>query len=382
MRLFKYVFAITLIALCSCDRDTEFEGGGEEQEIIIPTGDYIFFDLERVTRGTSIVDYLRDEFSVLGYKYTGEWKSAKSQATQNANGVFDTKPQKVTWNGTVHTYTPIKEWDVNSTYSFFAWYPHNLSANGGNSTINTHVGNPYITYSLGDDISDPSKHIDVLTAYIVDQKVDLSISSTKSVALRMHHRLSKLNLVAASYVNAESVGLDKGVTANVKIAKLDLILDNLLYDGVKIPLNEDPNTTDATDKMVGTNARGSKTVTYSNLVTNKTLDYYNKNVGPTKLTEDKDIKNALFLIPQNEALSCKAVVTYDIVDDNGSSLWDDIYEDVLNAPDKTQEATIFIDKLESGVPYAIQLIFTKSGVTANVIQSLQWEDTNVNHEFE
>ena len=370
MRRFNYIAILTiaLVSLCGCEHDTNLEN--EDININIPTDGYIFFDTEVNSRGVLIENYLQDNFKVLGYRYLNAWSSEEAQAKQTKEfshngstitmGVFGNTPQEqlVEWKDNVHTYSPMKEWDKDLTYSFFAWYPSNIPSSGI-----SHEGNPYVTYTL--DLTDPANHIDVMTACVIDTKS----SSSKSVSFNMQHRLSALDIIARSYVNADALNMNAGETAKVKINSVGIDFSNLLYDGATIPLN----TRDNSETLKGTNTNNSdKSVSFSPIIGNVTMNYYENDEDIAYLTNDAG-KTMLF-IPQAESLTCAVNVSYDIVDGNGNVIQG--YDDI------TSTTNISIKELKEGTYYYMLLNFTKSGVTVVVQEADEWKDKDVKHEFE
>ena len=372
MNKFRYILAVVLVALCGCEQDTMIEI--EENETIVPSNGYIFFDTEKITRGVAVQNYLQDDFHVLGYKYQGEWSLVKPQASQNTYGVFDNKPQLVAWdeNSGSHSYTPMKEWDIASTYSFFAWYPKDKCTCSGVA----YEGNPYIIYTL--DKTDPTKQVDVLTACVIDRKVNLSDASSKSVSFMMKHRVSALDVIARSYVNATTLGLGDERTAQVKINAVNLAFSNLLYDKVKIPLN----TNDANEQLEGSNTGSGTTLTFNAIAGNRLVNYYNNSNDVANLTYEQE--KTMFLIPQAEELSCTLTVNYDIVNENGISIWDEVYATTPDdeKPNKVQTSNVSIRELVEGRYYYLLINVTKSGISVVVLEAEAWDDQNVEHEFE
>lgn len=372
MNRFKYIFiAIVCSALCACEHVVTYEEGKENNtDIYIPPYGYIFFDTELSTRGVPIENALTDNFYVLGYKYMGDWATIKPQVSQNAYGLFTDKPQLVMYEKGMHTYTNTKPWSVDSTYSFYAWYPANndiISWCGAG-----HIGNPYIVYKFR-DISDPKTHVDVMTASVVNHKMDPSIVASKSVSLNMAHRLSSLDILARSYVNAAALGYT-GSEARVQIESLTLKMDGLLYNTVTIPLHPE-------DQMVPGNDRNSTSVTFKNFISSAKVIVYNNNSDNIAQITKNDT-TTMFLIPQEQEITCTVTVKYDIVNENGVSVWDKVYKDPANTPSKTQTQEVKIKRLQERYPYYLLLNFTKAGLNLILLEAESWEDDNVHHEFE
>ncbi len=244
-----FIFIFGLIALCGCEQKTLTQGGvDDEEDFTIPSGSYIFFNVDNPTRAALKVGQLTEPFYVLGYKYTSAdgWKAAKAQASQNKliddftdykgaiitdarMGVFglddrysegydpdtsDNSPDKqlVEYeysNGVhLHKYSPLQEWEPNLTYSFFAWYPTNLEFNTGATKSDgspiapvDFEGNPYITYNLPQGEGARAAMADVMTACKIDAKKRHGVN----VNLTMEHRLSVLDIQAVNIISAVDI---------------------------------------------------------------------------------------------------------------------------------------------------------------------------------
>lgn len=380
MRWVNYIL-LGLFVITGCDN--RIDPDKEKDENIVATNKYIFFDTERLTRGTSIENYLYDNFYVIGYKYVGDWLAVRPQASQTNNGVFDNKPQTVTYNNSAHSYKPLKKWDEQSTYSYFAWYPTSASLcndNGGSYT----EGEPYIKYTI--DKSNPGNHMDILTACVIDRRVNWQDVSSKTVSFNMKHRLSALDIVARSYVNAASFDVAGVNTANVVIRSINITLGNsaanatnsLLYDTAIIPLNtNDRELTLKGGKSTGYNG----VITYNTISSNVAVDYYSSSINLANITSNDG--KTMFLIPQESPSKCIMTVTYDIVGADGTtSVWDTVYQGVGDAPNKTQTQEVDIKRLQEGMRYYLLVNITKSGVSVVVLDTEAWDDKKVDYEFE
>ena len=301
-----FIFIFGLIALCGCEQKTLTQGGvDDEEDFTIPSGSYIFFNVDNPTRAALKVGQLAEPFYVLGYKYTSAdgWKAAKAQATQNRQitftdykqtenvtapmGVFgladryndavtDATPnipdkQFVGYDGGVHSYSPLQEWEPNLTYSFFAWCPTSLKVNGeenSNVDYRTVEGNPYINYSIANGAGFVGREMmyDVMTACKIDAKKRHGVN----VNLTMEHRLSVLDIQAVNIISAVDIkeiwnnevkvttegfttnggnlatlinGISEDDKVTVTINSLTLNLSKL-YRKARISLNTDEETCD------------------------------------------------------------------------------------------------------------------------------------------
>ena len=355
-----HTIIFTIVALCSCEHNDVLENEGIN--IPIPENGYILFDSEINSRGNLIHGetdqrLLFDDFNVLGYKYkANDWYTAKAMLT-TSNDVFDTKPQLVTYVNGTHTYTNVKEWE-NYTYSFFAWYPKDLT------TIVPYNGTPYITYTL--DLNNPANHVDVMTACVINRLP----SSVKSVQLNMEHRLAALDITATSHIKTTDFGRE----ATVVISSVSIELTNLLYNKVDIPLNTDINPLNNETLKGALQNNTTTTVNFGNrnlLGDNKILLAANSTVN---LTCNDNVANTMILIPQDQDLKGRVTVTYAIVDANNNVLAEE-------SSFPSQEVTI--GNLARNTRYELLLNFTKSGVSVEAIKGANWDtDINVEHEFE
>ena len=236
-----FIFIFALFALCGCEQKTIIQGGdGDDEDVVFPSGSYIFFNVDNPTRADLKVGQLTEPFSVLGYKYTSKdgWKAAKAQASQNRTiefidytgaqitapmGVFeladrysegydpatsDNSPDKdkVEYSNGAHKYSPLQEWEPNLTYSFFAWYPFDLLVNKKENKDYREVeGNPYIDYSIADEdgtgFVSRENMFDVMTACKIDAKKRQGVN----VNLTMEHRLSVLDIQAVNIISAVDI---------------------------------------------------------------------------------------------------------------------------------------------------------------------------------
>ena len=388
------ISALSLAALSSCSQDNVIEDA-EEQGTVIPSEGYIYFDSKLPqTRALVPSGPLKHSFNVLGYRYPSSWTAVKPQAKQtlrvsytdnngteilasdktkdNLVGVFgiehtegkdytDEEPgvQTVSYSGGLHSYTPMQGWKKKLFYSFFAWYPTSLVANGGNSN---HEGSPYITYTLPDD---QASMADVLTAC----EIDYSMSKGKSVTLQMNHRLSALDIRANSVITAQALldnqytefaGVQTTSPVTVNITGITLTLNDI-YTQATIPLEH----TAANGNIVTGSVPADQTYTYSNFSEGKGDVAYNVT---SSVVRDSEM---LILIPQSQPIQASISVAYS-----------------LSCEDKTKTGfsaskNFEISDLESGVFHYLELSFTKSGLFVKAEKAVTWEvQPDVEHTFE
>lgn len=450
-----FIFIFGLIALCGCEQKTLTQGGvDDEEDFTIPSGSYIFFNVDNPTRAALEVGQLTEDFYVLGYKYTSTdgWSAAKAKASQNATikftdykganitapmGVFglsdryndavtDATPnipdkQFVGYDGSVHSYSPLQEWEPNLTYSFFAWYPTSLKVNGeenSNVDYRTVEGNPYINYSIaeGAGFVGREKMYDVMTACKIDAKKRHGVN----VNLIMEHRLSVLDIQAVNIISAVDIkeiwnnevkvttegftpnggnlatlinGISEDDKVTVTINSLTLNLSKL-YRKARISLNTDEETCDYKKDANGQLIK--ETIIVSDPVSNVNFSFvYGSETNAENdgkiayyydLTAAEDAKvkqlvnsdKKLILIPQNEPITAKLTVEYTI-ECNGVSK---TYEIPRTEESVQLKAEATIAKLDEGCHHYLELSFSKNGLFVVAKSHETWDDFTIKHDFE
>lgn len=310
---------------------------------VIPKNGYIFFDTEVTSRGTLIEERLKDNYGVLGYKYASDWSTAKVQATPNVfddPSVSDDKYNpKVIWDGTKHSYTPLKQWQSRQKYSFFAYYPYELSPSAADKE-----GNPYVTYTLASR-QDATLLFDVMTAQVIDTD-----GTSGNVNFTMKHRLSAIDVIARNF-------MENGIS--VEVSDVSIHFDNLLYDNVQIPLNyeEEP------DLVYGATSN-TPTATYPLFSEKTTID------SGSEATFTANGKS-MIVIPQKDFLKGEITLTY-----KNSKADAVVNENKVIPFDMGKE-------IMPGRRYGIQLTFTEEDVTIAIVESEEWaEIEDIYHEFE
>lgn len=359
----KYILMMVgLVLAIGCDHanlDVSSDNNDNNQVVDIPEYGYIYFDGMAETKGvlyeTSADDNrLKADFGVIGYTHSyNSWIDAESQATPN---VFF--QQKITWDGNVHTYSPIQTWHGKQLYAFFAYYPYNLT-----TSTKTLEGNPYIYFTF--KRSSLSDQVDVMTGHNIDADY-----RTRSVGFDMKHRLTAVDVVANNLYTDQD---------EIKITSITIKLNNLLYDEVNIPMNMRDIT--GLDYAYG-------------MATNKTATFNLMPIGTASLTIGKqtntaltssDRKTTMILIPQEQ-----------YIDTNGDDVKEDFtmtgsvnvaYQTIKNGtPTNTIAAKDYpftVNRsLISGYRYYIQLNFAAGDITIAILESDLWEEENVKHDFE
>ena len=391
MKKLIYISLCASLFFCSCEKSPVADNPGrDENEILVPIGDYIQFNTEALTRGTLINGgTLQDNFDVLGYKYSSSWDAAKVQATPE---VFKRKVgvkeydhvETISYNraGGYHDYSDPVEWTADK-YAFFAYYPCEDKAIV--TTSRTEVeGTPYIDYVL--DVSNVLAHKDVMTACVKDTHKQ---ASKQGVNLTMQHRLSALDFVGYSYVDAKAVNelnknypgwtnIPENTPVEIVIDELTITLKNLAYNKVRISLDksEDLNQlTEEIEAMIPSNTNNS--TSYEFTYVSESQDPFMFENGVTTIlsqTLNEDMENGcpMILIPQNTELICYVDIIYRIKAG-------DLYS---NNEYSVQDSIKITNGLAEGVYSYILIGFTKTGIHLKVEQSALWDEINVDHQFE
>lgn len=417
-KLYKIlVFVFAFIALCGCERNNPPQGGNGG-DIFIPSGNYIYFNVNPLSRGSLINESLPYDFSVVGYNYQSNWGTAMVQASQSAtisyeiNGAIETPfigvfydtidtiiadkkgVQLVQYDNGVHKYTyggsdnkdNYKEWNGNLTYAFFAWYPDSLDFNtDAKKSDETPIdpadyeGNPYIRYTLPTGEGARANMVDVMTAC----KIDVTKYNGSSVNFDMQHRLAALDIYGNNIITLEALqkaqpdsvytGMtdDNTIITVENITGLTLTLPAIRNE-VKIPLN----TNDATEVM---EVKGSISPTYGDFsCTDISIPYYSTSDDMKNLMGD----DKLILIPQEENIHAKLTIKYDVVVRVGGEVKLTIPYDfgVSEGAEEALETTI--KGLAEGLYHYLELTFTAYGVFLQAKVEETWNELDINYSFE
>ncbi|MBE6226303.1 MAG: hypothetical protein E7121_04375 [Bacteroidales bacterium] len=393
MKKLTYILAAALFFFSSCEKspiniEGENDKGGTDIEV--PVGGYIQFNTESITKGALINGgTLQHNFDVLGYKFASDWTTYKVQAkpTVFPRIVGTTEydhVETISYANGYHSYPDPVEW-TGDTYAFFAYYP---CANGSTLTVSGAdvEGTPYIDYTL--DVANISNHIDVMTACVTKTTRQ---ASKQGVNLTMNHRLAALDIVGYSYINAAAVNeLNKGhqgwtpipddTPVEIVIDELTINFKDLKYNKARISLDEEEDLnkqTDAVESLIPSivnEYNGNPSFTY--ISTEGGLSFRD---GVTAFLSSKlpggsvEAGCPMILIPQNDPITGSVDITYRIkVGDTMSNLtftYTDLKFDIKNG-------------LSKGVYSYVLFSFTKTGLFITVEESAQWEEINVEHQFE
>ena len=228
-------------------------------------------------------------------------------------------------------------------------------------------------------------HKDVMTACVKDTHKQ---ASKQGVNLTMQHRLSALDFVGYSYVDAKAVNelnknypgwtnIPEDTPVEIIIDELTITLENLAYNKVCISLDESGDLdlqNEGTQAMIPSNT--ASTTTYNFTYVSESLDTLGFPNSKTtilsrKLNGDKVNGCPMILIPQDTELNCTVDITYRIKAG-------DLISNITYTENDSEE----INGLAEGVYNYFLLEFTKTGVHLRAEQSAQWDEKNVDHQFE
>ena len=359
-----------MFALAACSQG-QMPNGDDNNDVVVdvpvPEYGYILFNADVASRGTLYEggnpedlddNRLYQNFGVIGYTYmANEWTTAVVQATPMT--AFYNK--QVVWNkkygsDCVYTYNGGKyeEWVGKQHYAFFAYAPWNNNKSITPSS-NTKEGNPYIDFKLPSRES-VENHVDVMTGCAIDTNY-----ATRSVGFNMSHRLTALDITANNLY-------DEG---SIYIKKLKINIKNLLYDEVRIPLND----RDEPELVYGNPKSGEYAKASYTLIENGDVEVPTK--VETALTSGRD--KTMIFIPQNQhefkegntTTTCSLIGTLDIDFSRGAG------------SSSTNVDFVIKRDLKAGRRYFLQVNFAPGDISVFVIESDEWKDSNkIYHDFE
>ena len=390
------VLVLAIVSIISCSRNIE--------DIVIeetpndPNKSYIHFDADVQTRGALVEgNILEDNFNVLGYQYRGNWETTKVLATPN---VFDSTPELVSYSTGIYSYEDIQPWSGN-TYSFFGYYPSNSEYINVFDNGTAKTGDPYIIYNFPTD-SDPTLHIDIMTAAYIDT----GIASSTSVQMHFHHRLCAVDVGARNYYTLDhdndTSTPDKPVT--IELTGLYVALTNIVNTKAKIYLDRAIPTEypDAQAKasvnyvMVGSPEWAPTTFDVEpNTASDRSIRLVTHSTGENA--------SSMMFIPQEQLVSGTIDLYYrkKYVDDDGKTLYQRIIfgddnetsytwtelptdENALQYYTFRPTLNINFDKpLIEGRRYYIEITFTSDAVSVNIVAADEWNTKeDIPYEFE
>ncbi|MBR5206218.1 MAG: hypothetical protein IKW52_03530 [Alistipes sp.] len=414
-------FAALVIAVVACTKEPISDGvKNPDVEINIPhSSDYIGFTTETITRGILVEErYMPYSFGVLGYKYDYGYSWTGQRAVAKLN-VFNidadnkaTSALKVDYSDGYYTYEATNAGSEDSglirwgseRYSFFAYYPYSI----GSIVLSalTMDGAPYLTYTFSKD--DTSLMADIITGKRIDL---LAGDYNNTVPFDMIHRLAGVDVTIC---NAYEYTYDTGNTNNdgtkiyaseaIEIDIQDLVVefDGVQYDTAKIYLDRDDilasdctmdNYYTASYHMIGDDCK------YKSYLVKPTVGVNNTNIS-------KETENSLAFIPQAEefkmlnssdtkTLSVTANVKYhkkrpgggylmaDLkTDENGKSYYDDERSSDTPFVYETSKTATFTQSLKNASRYFVLLTFTSEAVSINILTAAEWDEEEIEYEFE
>lgn len=264
------------------------------------------------TRGTEtlITNVQTTGFGIFGY-YTGQnaWASSGTP-----NFMFN---QKATYAVSAWSYTPVKYWPntVNDQVTFFAYAPYSATVSSGIATCaNTNTGNPYLDFTIQ---TDPTKHVDLVTASAINQK-----KKAEAVNFTFNHVLSRANFFAKtnSNLSADSHVYIKAVTILGKTNNAT----SQFYSKARYTFSADTwdYTTTGTPAKAELQAADYPLTTILNLVTPSGVGTYNtQSINVTSNTTSVPLfkdDHSLYFIPAPKTTglekdNVKVKIEYDVV---------------------------------------------------------------------
>lgn len=365
MKRLNYIFALcALLFAYGCENNLGLPEE-EDNHVIIPGGEYIYLDAGVSTRGSLVEGTsLNAGFGAYGFTYNFNNRWTTFRVTGKPN-VFGSVPQEVTYNDGFYSYTPMKQWE-GGKYTFFAYYPY------GNDNVvpsGDEENTPYVTYSPS--LSSTSNHADIMTAIFEDT----SLSSSPYAYFDFHHRLAAVDVAALNFYEYShnedgSVHTDK---VTIEITDLSLAFKNLSYKSAQIYL--DRRVSSVRTENDAENDAASFTV-----VSGGNVEITPSTTSDFQLITNAASKQTMLLIPQeNENLEVTTTITFKKRLPNGTYLTDDGGGDTFT----DTKLTSFGQALKEGSRYYIQITFTSSAVSINIITSAEWDEiNNIDHEFE
>lgn len=356
-------------SVVSCTR-IEYPVGDNSQEVLVPAGDYIFFDSEVMTKGDLVSDMADKDFGVIGYKFNGEWDVVKPMAKPN---VFHS--QQVDWKGGAHTYdasgsslntfgTPLIPWESGMRYTFGAYYPYGksyLTLSGTNVE-----GEPYVDYTMS--MTDPSELADVMTSFVENT----FNATTNSVTFTMKHRLSAIDVKARNFIEPVD-----GRQVSIKITRLSVIFDNLAYSGVSYWF--DPTyQVSGSSLPSGIRSRTTNSLTAEYEIRNTDIIIPSSSAGGSDYQQNiAEEGKKLLIIPQemsgNESLTGQVSFDYEYVDDDGYAV------SIGGIDHVTGQVMDFETGMEiaAGQRYTIQISFLSGALSIDFSSTPVWDDVQI-----
>lgn len=386
-------------ALTGCEQKILFDDDKNEHIYQLPENGYIFFNssLSKAnTRGELISDMQRN-FGVWGFKWDyhtsdDRWDIVRAKATPNVfteedETILVSKPEEVTYRNGLYDYSPVKPWENDTRYSFFAYYPYESDyiTHSTSSTQNT----PYLEYTLPEE---PSDMLDILTASVKD--IDFTSSLGGNVNFAFRHRLSAIDVQMIN-LNEPYKKIEDGISTDypvyIKITDMSITFNNLRYNKVKLYLdNTDPSQADVPSSV----GNVKQEYTFTDI----------EPIKPAETTGDSSAEvtyvttgNPLIVIPQstdntiNQFLNGELEFNFQYVikeGENYTSVTNSLKTDNEPYYDETSDHIsryIPFDMqrdITSGRRYTILLTFTRNATTIDILKDGDWDEYRSTIEFQ
>lgn len=327
-----------------------------EAEFETPELGYVFFSADANSRVTLTTGTTLPNFGVLGYSYENKWSSESDKAKPNAfPNATDKYNQMVTFSDPLYTYTPLIQWEADLRYTFFGYHPYstgfpNVTPKNVALSAFDCSGIPYIDYTVHSWTSQEGM-VDIMTAA---SDKDYPKQGKDAVDLVFKHRLCGLQVKARNF----------NETAEY-IRNVSIEINNLKYDQIRIFLDPEvdpvlPAATNhignyvLTDKVYESNTTGAIALP----------DFATGNAASVAATDEA---NKLLLIPQTGGITGR--INFDLWNGTG---WDNgKYQDFSTTR-----------TLEEGHFYTLLLSFIDDAISVTFVDSDQWDEKDVEYEFE
>lgn len=375
----KYITIVSIFMTISCQKQPYSPDGTDAQSGVISFSSCVN------TKAPIIEDLNSQSFGVYGFLFsnTTRWNTAKKKTAPN---VFLNQLIENDNNGICsYTYTPIIDangntldydtlissqlpWDLNQSYSFFAYYPYSAFNQSNTSIVpSTHsykegdnlvyeYGVPYIIYTLPEPVNgqvDPDRLLDIMTA----RRIDYSATMGTEVRFTFDHRLFCIDIYGHNFTSE-----------TYSISNLEMTISGIQYNKYKIYMDKDdkefisqPSAENwSTDHELKCSIIGDSGVSLS------------PGAESTPLSRDKNI----VLIPQNSSLS--GVDGLNVTIDFTKS---SIKDGEIVSTDYSLETTYNVD-FKEGKKYSITINFTGTDVILVKGEAAAWESKDVTHTFD
>lgn len=257
-------------------------------------------------------------FGIFGY-YTGQatWPTTGANTLTpnfmfNQKATYETSPAPAHWK-----YTPVKYWPntANDQVTFFAYAPYSTTASSGITTCaNTNTGNPYLDFTIQ---TDPTKHVDLVTASATNQK-----KQSTPVNFTFNHVLSRANFLAKT--NNDLSGGSHVYIKAVTILGTSSNASSKFFSKARYTFSADTwdYTTTGTPAKAVIQATDYSLATILNLVTPSSVGTYStQSINVTSKTTSVPLfkdNHSLYFIPVDNATglktdNVKVKIEYDVV---------------------------------------------------------------------